>query len=230
MDDSAGRRGVVGSDGTSRVRPILCTRRGLRVRYPRHLGILDADRVVALHPTALPSSSVSDDTADPESAEDQASLDKAQRYQRELIGYPLLQSTRQQTLAHALADSPVGQLAWIVERFKDWTDSADRPEDAVDSDAMLTNLTIYWLHRAAGSFARYYHEGAREWGSPRSRRQPRLHWRSCRVTSPYRCAASPKKTDNIVRWKTLPRSGHFAAMEQPELIIADLREALRPYR
>ena len=77
-----------------------------------------------------------------------------------------LQATRPQTLSYALADSPVGQLAWIVERFKDWTDSTDAPEDAVDRDTMLTNVMIYWLNGTAGSSARYYYEGAATWGRP----------------------------------------------------------------
>lgn len=196
----------------------------------RHLGILAADHVVALHLTALLSSSASADTADPYDPEDQASLDKAQRYQRELIGYALLQSTRPQTLAHALADSPVGQLAWIVERFKDWTDSVDRPEDAVDRDAMLTNVMIYWLHRTAGSSARYYYEGARDWGTPPEHATvpTALAIMPHDIALPVRRIA--EQTDNIVRWQRLPRGGHFAAMEQPELITADLRDALRPYR
>ena len=196
----------------------------------RQLGILDAEHVVALHLTALLSSSARPDTADPDNPEDQASLDKAQRYQRELIGYALLQSTRPQTLAHALADSPVGQLAWIVERFKDWTDSRDRPEDAVDRDAMLTNVMIYWLHRTAGSSARYYYEGARDWGSPPEQATvpTALAIMPHDIALPVRRIA--EQTDNIVRWETLPRGGHFAAMEQPDLIVTDLREALRPYR
>jgi len=196
----------------------------------RHLGILDAEHVVALHLTALLSSSASASTAHDDDPEDQASLEKAQRYQRELIGYALLQSTRPQTLAHALADSPVGQLTWIVERFKDWTDSVDRPEDAVDRDAMLTNVMIYWLYRTAGSSARYYYEGARDWGSaPEHATVPTaLAIMPRDIALPVRRIA--EQTDNIVRWQTLPRGGHFAAMEEPDLIVADLREALRSYR
>ena len=195
----------------------------------RHLGILDADHVAASPLTALLSSSASPDSADPDDPEERESLDKTQRYQREPIGYALLQSTRPQTLAHALADSPVGQLAWIVERFKDWTDSIDRPEDAVDRDAMLTNVMLCWLHRTAGSSARYYYEGAREWGSPppRATVPTALAIMPRDIARPVRRPA--EQTDDIVRWTTLPRGAHFA-MEQPELIVADLREALRPYR
>lgn len=129
------------------------------------------------------------------------------RYQRELSGCALLQSTRPQTLAYALTDSPVGQLVWIVERFKDWTDSSDRPEDAVDRDAMITNVMLYWLYATAGSSARYYFAGARGLGSAPER-----------STTPTAVALLPKdiarparkvaeQTDNIVRWQELPRGG-----------------------
>ena len=74
----------------------------------------------------------------------------------------MLQRTRPQTLAYALTDSPVGQLAWIAERFKDWTDSRDAPEDAVDRDQLLTNVMLYWLTRTAGSSARLYYETAHD--------------------------------------------------------------------
>lgn len=193
----------------------------------RHLGLVDREHVVALHLTALLSSSARDDSDDPEQ---QASLAKAQRYRRELSGYARLQSTRPQSLAYALTDSPVGQLAWIVERFKDWTHSTDSPDDAVDRDAMLTNVMIYWLYATAGSSARYYLAGAREWRSApeRSSTPTAVALMPADIARPVRRIA--EATDNIVRWRQLPRGGHFAAMEQPELIITDLREALRPYR
>jgi microsomal epoxide hydrolase len=196
----------------------------------RHLGIVDRDHVVALHLTALLGSSARADSADPDDLEQQESLAKAQRYQRELIGYALLQSTRPQSLAYALTDSPVGQLAWIVERFKDWTDSTDRPEDAVDRDLLLTNVMIYWLFATAGSSARYYFAGAKDWGSPQeiSSTPTAVALMPRDIARPARQIA--EKTDNIVRWQELAHGGHFAALEQPELIVTDLREALRPYR
>ena len=70
---------------------------------------------------------------------------------------PCRPSTRPQTLSYALTDSPVGQLAWIAEKFKEWTDSTDRPEDAVSRDQMLTNVSLYWLTATAGSSAQLYY-------------------------------------------------------------------------
>jgi hypothetical protein len=78
----------------------------------------------------------------------------------DLSGYMKLQSTRPQTLAYGLTDSPVGQLAWVVEKFREWTDSAKVPEDAVDRDQLLTNVMLYWLIATAGSSAQLYVETA----------------------------------------------------------------------
>src|SRR6478672_6972214 len=88
-----------------------------------------------------------------------------QRFTTAQFGYNHLQSTRPQTLAYALTDSPVGQLAWIVEKFKEWTDpQADLPEDAVGRDHMLTDVTLYWLTRTAGSSGNIYYEEAHAGG------------------------------------------------------------------
>ncbi|MCZ9340827.1 epoxide hydrolase, partial [Streptomyces sp. TRM76130] len=85
-------------------------------------------------------------------------------WSREGTGYAAQQSTRPQTLAYALTDSPVGQLAWIVEKFAEWTDSAELPEEAVDRDRLLTNVMLYWLTGTAGSSARVYYERAHATG------------------------------------------------------------------
>jgi microsomal epoxide hydrolase len=142
----------------------------------------------------------------------------------------MLQASRPQTLSYALTDSPVGQLAWIVERFKDWTDSTNAPEDAVDRDAMLTNVMIYWLNGTAGSSARYYYEGAATWGKP----EPDTNVPVAVAVLPHDLGVPVRRiaeqNHNIVRWTEFDRGGHFAAMEEPDLIIDDLRAALRDYR
>ena len=97
------------------------------------------------------------DLEDPTEAERDRLQERA-RFAAEQWGYGEIRETRPQTLAYALTDSPAGQLAWIVEKFKEWTDSSERPEDAVDRDQMLTNVTLYWLTRTAGSSARRYYE------------------------------------------------------------------------
>src|SRR4029079_17467125 len=95
---------------------------------------------------------------EPGDAADAASAAARTRFRRELSGYYKQQATRPQTLAYGLTDSPVGQLAWVVEKFKDWTDSRGAPEDAVSRDDLLTNVMLYWLTGTAGSSAQLYYE------------------------------------------------------------------------
>jgi epoxide hydrolase len=159
-----------------------------------------------------------------------ASWRRSEEWERERDGYGVVQSTRPQTLAYALTDSPVGQLAWITEKFKEWTDSAERPEEAVSRDQLLTNVMLYWLTRTAGSSARLYYE--------------RAHTRYGAVTrSPVPTAVADFPADNqiplrhraeqrnnIVRWTSFEHGGHFAAMEQPDALVKDVREFFRLLR
>jgi len=112
----------------------------------------------ARHP---PNADVSDLTK-----EEQRRVGAVVRFQQELSGYLMLQAQRPQTVAYALNDSPVGQLAWIVEKFKEWTDSRTVPEECVDRDQMLTDVMLYWLTGTAGSSARLYREAAAYWYTP----------------------------------------------------------------
>ncbi len=196
----------------------------------RELAVVDPEHVVALHVTMIASATVTPETADLDNPAEKRALQLAQRAQYELGAYAMLQATRPQTLSYALADSPVGQLAWIVERFKDWTDSTDVPEDAVDRDAMLTNVMIYWLNGTAGSSARYYYEGAATWGRP----EPDIDVPVAVAVLPHDLGIPVRRiaeqNHNIVRWTEFDRGGHFAAMEEPDLIVQDLRATFGAYR
>ncbi|GIJ58469.1 microsomal epoxide hydrolase [Virgisporangium aurantiacum] len=196
----------------------------------RELGLVDAEHVVAIHVTQLFGASVTAETADMSDPAERRAVEQGYRYEYELGAYGMLQASRPQTLAYALTDSPVGQLAWIAERFKDWTDSTDVPEDAVDRDALLTNVMIYWLNGTAGSSARYYRDGAEAWGEPDppSTVPTAVAIAPHDIGSPVRRVA--EETNNIVRWTVLERGGHFAAMEEPDLVVADLRAALADFR
>jgi epoxide hydrolase len=206
----------------------------------RELGRTCPDQVVGVHLNMLPNSFAA---AKPSAREldmlspDQrkrmlASWERSQAWGRDRQGYADIQSTRPQTLAYGLTDSPVGQLAWIAEKFKEWTDSRDRPEDAVDRDQLLTNVMLYWLTGTAGSSARIYFERAHAayWGTPP---EP--------STAPTALAVFPRdnfiplrhiadRTNNIVQWTEYDRGGHFAAMEQPDLLVADMRTFFRSLR
>ncbi|WP_433496297.1 epoxide hydrolase family protein [Sphaerimonospora sp. CA-214678] len=165
---------------------------------------------------------------------DQARLGKLARYDAELSGYLRLQSTRPLTVSYGLTDSPVGQLAWIVEKFREWTDSAKVPEDAVDRDRLLTNVSIYWLTGTAASSAQLYYESAaylRAAFTPGERPEPVgvpigvAAFQADPVT-PIRAFAE-RDHPTITHWSEIDRGGHFPAMEQPSLYVADVRAFAR---
>jgi len=198
----------------------------------RELGLLDPDHIIGLHLTQLLSATAPKEEADPTDDAEQKSLQAGVRYTTDLSGYGYLQSTRPQTLAYGLADSPAGQLAWIAEKFKDWTDSREAPEEAVDRDQMLTNVMLYWLTGTAGSSARLYYETAHSgrWGQAEES-----------STAPTGVAVFPRdvalpirrfaeRTNNIVHWTEFDCGGHFAAMEEPDLLIDDLRAFFHRFR
>ena len=176
--------------------------------------------IIGVHLNLLPGSAAAEEPDAEELAElspserkrTLASWERNQQWRRDRQGYADIQSTRPQTLAYGLTDSPVGQLAWIAEKFKEWTDSRDRPEDAVDRDHLLTNVMMYWLTGTAGSSARIYYERAHAayWGAPP---EP--------STVPTALADFPQenfiplrhiaeRTNNIVQWTEYDRGGHFA--------------------
>jgi epoxide hydrolase len=191
------------------------------------LGRIDPEHLAGIHVNNLltfPSGQL-DDLSDA----DQGRLKLMQRWQEEMAGYASIQSTRPQTLAYALTDSPAGQLAWIVEKFKEWTDPAARlPEDAVDRDRLLTDVSIYWLTATAGSSARLYYEGARSWGQPEEPSAVPTGVAVFPMDITIRSIAEAQH--NIVHWTEFDRGGHFAAMEAPDLLIADIREFFRTLR
>ncbi|MFF9347242.1 epoxide hydrolase family protein [Streptomyces sp. NPDC014734] len=164
---------------------------------------------------------------------DLARLGKLSRFEAELSGYMKTQATRPQTLAYGLNDSPVGQLAWIVEKFAEWTDSKELPEEAVDRDRLLTIVSIYWLTATAGSSAQYYYEGAEEVRQAASGAVPPP------LTVPVGVAVFPhdifvpirrfadRDLPTITHWTEFEHGGHFAALEQPSALAGDIRAFAR---
>ena len=164
---------------------------------------------------------------------EQKALDRIRWYRETDNAYAIAQSTRPQTLSYALADSPVGQMCWIVEKFHGWTDCGQNaeglgglPENAVTRDAMLDNVTLYWLTNSAPSSARLY------WNSFRNFAAGTIH-------VPTACSLFPmelfqlsrrwaeRRYKNIVYWNELPKGGHFAAWEQPQTFVNELRAAFQ---
>jgi len=199
------------------------------------LGRIDSDHVAGVHVNAATYGFIPWGDVDPAELAtltdtEQARLGRLQTFMSEGNAYFQIQATRPQTLAYGLADSPAGQLAWIVDKFSAWTDThTGLPEDAVDRDAMLTNVMFYWLSRTAGSAARLYYENMHM--APDYGQAP--------ATTPTGVAAFAQdiairrygeQANNIVHWTDFERGGHFAAMEVPDLLTRDIRTFFRGLR
>jgi len=195
------------------------------------LGRVDADHVVGVHVNAatvgfMPFPPLPEDELAELSDAERARFERITAYIDDGSGYASIQSTRPQTLAYGLTDSPVGQLAWIVERFQEWT-HAELPEDAVDRDRMLTNVMLYWLTGTAGSSANMYYEGKHAGQWPERSAVPTGVAVFAEDIAIRRYA---EHSNNIVHWSDFDRGGHFAAMEVPDLLIADVRQFFRQFR
>ncbi|HEX6567881.1 MAG TPA: epoxide hydrolase [Acidimicrobiales bacterium] len=195
----------------------------------------DPGHVVGIHlnpPIAAPDPATVDDLTDAE-RDALAALEHAEAWES---GYAAQQSTRPQTLGYALVDSPAGLCAWIVEKFRAWTDCGGHPENALTRDEMLDDVTIYWLSGTAASSARLYWESFRqvsEWFT-RSTTDTVGVPTGCsifpkEVPRPSRRWAARRYTD-IRHWNELDRGGHFAAFEQPGLFVDEVRSFFRLVR
>jgi microsomal epoxide hydrolase len=194
----------------------------------RELGLIVPEHLVGVHLNML-FSQRPDDVTDL-TDEEQARLQALRQFRTTGSGYGAIQSTRPQTLAYGLTDSPAGQLAWIAEKFGEWTDGG-LPDEAVDRDQLLTNVMLYWLTGTAGSSARLYYEAAHSgtWGPPVTSTAPTgVAVFPREIAPPIRRFA--ELSNNIVHWAEFDRGGHFAAMEAPDLLVGDVREFFRPLR
>ena len=164
---------------------------------------------------------------------DKRALAAAGYYQQWGAGYSKQQSTRPQTLGYALVDSPMGQAAWIIEKFFEWTDCDGHPENVLTRDELLDNVMFYWLTGSGASSARLYWESFnRTFGGADDNT----------VQLPAGCSIFPKEIvptprswaeqryKNMVYWNELDKGGHFAAFEQPELFVDELRDCFRLMR
>jgi pimeloyl-ACP methyl ester carboxylesterase len=206
----------------------------------RELGRAHPGRVIGVHLNLLPGAHATSEPParelaaldDEERDRTLASWERTREWIEERQGYAELQATRPHTLAYALTDSPVGQLAWIAEKFAEWSEPGQRPGDGIDRDLLLTNVMLYWLTGTAGSAARIYYERAHA-PTPAAPPVP--------STVPTALAVFPhdnylplrhiaERTNRIVRWTEFDHGGHFPALEQPELLVADIRAFFRQLR
>ena len=168
------------------------------------------------------------------SAAEQAWLGKMGAALDDKTAYQRIQATRPQTLGVALSDSPVGLAAWIAEKFRDWSDCGGNPLDRFSMDTLLDNIMVYWLTGTAGTATWLYRGVAQQ--------QPRALPADRRVETPTAFAAFPadiapappkewiERAYDLRRHTAMPKGGHFAALEEPELLAHDIREFFRPLR
>jgi epoxide hydrolase len=162
--------------------------------------------------------------------EELAALAKARAYASNKSGYAKLQATRPQTIGYPLADSPAGQAAWIYEKFGEWTDSGGEAEKALSTDEMLDNITLYWLTNTAASSARLYSES---FGADFSTQK--LDLPVAVSIFPGEIGRSPRiwgerAYSKLYYWNEVAKGGHFAAFEQPQIFVAEVRKAFSTFR
>jgi len=195
------------------------------------LGYTHAERMIGIHLNLLPVRRDPSMLANP-TAEEQRYLGELTHFLKEETGYQWIQGTRPQTLAFGLADSPVGLAAWLVEKFRAWTDCGGNPENAVSRDDMLADITLYWATGAIGSsFWPYYARMHGPWPIPEGAIAVPTGYVEFpkEILHPPRSVAERVFT-NIQRWTVMEKGGHFAALEQPAALAREIREFFRPLR
>ncbi|MGH8704225.1 MAG: epoxide hydrolase family protein, partial [Burkholderiales bacterium] len=196
------------------------------------LGLAYPERLIGMHLNLMPLRRDPRIVADP-TPEEARYLAELAEWLKEETGYQWIQGTRPQTLAFALTDSPAGLAAWIVEKFRAWSDCGGDVERAFTLDALLANVSLYWFTGAIGSsFWPYYARLHGPWPVPEGTtiRVPTGYCEFPReILRPPRSLARRVYTD-IRRWSVMPAGGHFAAMEQPEQLAEEMRAFFRPLR
>jgi pimeloyl-ACP methyl ester carboxylesterase len=195
------------------------------------LGRVAPDRVLGVHVNAAnfrPPLPMDD--------EERASLTDLERdrvarietFMQEEFGYIAIQSTRPQTVGYGLVDSPVALLAWMTDKFREWSHPREAlPDEVIGRDRLLTNVMLYWLTGTAGSAAYVGYAQHEGWGPKANSGVPTAVLAFAHDVAIRRYA---EREATIVRWTDVDRGGHFAALEEPELLVADVREFFRTLR
>jgi len=162
--------------------------------------------------------------------EEQAALAQLEKFSTDGSAYASIQGTRPQTLGYGLADSPVGQAMWIYEKFQGWSDNKGDPAEAISVDHMLDGITLYWLTDTAASSARLYYESIRrDFGRmPLELPVAVSIFKGDMFTPPK--VWGERTYSKLFYWNEVPKGGHFAALEQPELFVAELRKSFGQVR
>ena len=197
------------------------------------LGYGHADSLIGIHLTSItrPMPYLGEGAMDLTDAE-KTHMREREEWQQSEGGYAHIQGTKPQTLAYGLNDSPAGLAAWIVEKYRTWSDCGGEVEKRFSKDELLTTVTIYWATESISSSTRMYKENqSYTWTMARDER----------VEAPTGVAAFPaeisrpprewaERSYNLQRWTQMPSGGHFAALEEPQILAEDIREFFRPLR
>ena len=197
------------------------------------LGFSHSDKVKAIHINMiLGGSPYLGPGSRPLSDAEKQYLQEIEQWERDEGAYGHIQGTKPQTLAYGLNDSPAGLAAWIVEKWRSWSDCGGDVESVYTKDKILTNITLYWVTETINASTRIYYETRKD------------RWRLSQgegIGVPTAVAVFPEELDrpvkewaertyNVQRWTEFPKGGHFAAMEEPQALAADMREFFRGFR
>ncbi len=197
----------------------------------RLLALSHPDLLIGIHLTDVGYPAVTPDQSELSEAEKQY-LSAVEQWRAQESAYAMMHATKPQTLAYGLNDSPVGLAGWMIEKFRAWSDCQGDVEKRFSKDELLTNIMIYWVSETINSSMRMYYEI----GHTSPPLKPGQH-----IEVPAGVAIFPKdigvpprewaeRTLRVQRWTEMPRGGHFAALEEPELLVEDLRAFFRPLR
>jgi len=201
------------------------------------LGHKYADHMIGVHFTVMGALALLRErgpSASDYGPDEQSWYERSKRFFSQEMGYFALQTTKPQTVAYALNDSPVGLCAWILEKRRTWSDCDGDVEKRFSKDDLLTTMTIYWVTQSIGTSVRFYYESLHNpWQASHTRRPV--------VEAPTGIAVFPKENAlmprqwaegyyNLHRWTVMPSGGHFAPMEEPERLVEDIRAFFRTLR
>lgn len=192
------------------------------------IGLQDAPACLGIHltmPIVAPDPATMADLTPAE----KSALAGLKKYRAEGSGYARQQGTRPQTIGYALADSPAGQAAWIVEKYQAWMDCGGHPENVLTRDELLDQVMLYWLPNSATSSARLY------WESFAKPNRDPVHLPTGVSLFPKEIFRSSRRWaatrfTNLVHWREFDRGGHFAALERPDVLVDEIRTCFRPLR
>ena len=185
--------------------------------------------IAALHVNILPLRPNLDSNEPPLTSDEKNWLKQTKLFLQNETAYQNIQATKPQTLGYGLNDSPVGLAAWILEKWRTWSDSNGNIESRFSKDEILTNVMLYWLTESITSSFRIYYESMRL-----SSDKKRVELPTAVAVFPGEIFFSPRKWGetayNVTQWTEMHSGGHFAAMEEPELLVADVRNFFRDLR